>query len=391
MSTCTFQDICTQRRSTIWRGRLIFAFIMAGNAAAQTLPQAPTQSVASPDMSTRASQTSLSQCNGKPGVAAISQYPETFNFKLENDLFAGTDRNYTNGIKLTWVSANVQDYVDDPCLPQWIRGFNRKLEFIDEGNYASRNMSISLGQAIFTPKNPDLNPPDPKDRPYAGWLYLGLGYNARGDDFMRTYEINLGVVGPGAIARQSQDLIHDARGIKRFSGWNDQLKNEFGAQLIYEEKDKWTSAPGLFGLSVDAISHYGASLGNVATYANVGGEVRIGFYLPDDFGTSAIRPGGDNAAPFFERRRRGSASSSGLHLFASLDGRGVARNIFLDGNTFHASPKVGKKDWVADVSLGAAWIWKSGKIAYAHYLRTKEFKGQEKPQSFGSLTLSLNF
>jgi lipid A 3-O-deacylase len=150
--------------------------------------------------------------------------------------------------------------------------------------------------------------------------------------------------------------------------------------------------PGWFGLSVDAISHYGASLGNVATYANVGGEVRIGFYLPDDFGTSAIRPGGDNASPLFSAsERRGASPSSGLHAFASLDGRAVARNIFLDGNTFRDSAKVSKKDLVADVALGLAWLWKTGKISYAHYLRTKEFKGQDKPQSFGSLTLSLNF
>ena len=360
---------------------LVCAIVLANPSEAQE--PAPADAKTTPP--------SLSQCDGNSGIKAINQYPETLNFKLENDLFAGTDRNYTNGIKISWVSDNVQDYVNDPCLPEWVRNFNRQLEFIDRGTYASRNMSISLGQALFTPKNPDLNPPDPKDRPYAGWLYLGLGYNARGDDFMRTWEVNLGVVGPGAIGRQSQDLIHDARGIKRFKGWDYQLKNEFGAQLIYERKDKWTSEPGLFGLSVDAISHYGASLGNVATYANVGGEVRIGFYLPDDFGTSAIRPGGDNAAPFFKRDRRGNNSSSGLHLFASVDGRGVARNIFLDGNTIRDSAHVDKKALVADSALGVAWIWKSGKIAYAHYLRTKEFNGQEKPQSFGSITLSLNF
>ncbi len=333
----------------------------------------------------------LTQCKGKTGLGGINRHPETFTFKLENDLFAGTDANYTNGLKLSWVSDNVRDYSNDPCLPQWVRGINRELEFVDRGSYASRNMSISLGQALFTPKNRYLNPPDPKDRPYAGWLYLGLGYNARGDDFMRTYEVNLGIVGPAAIGRQSQDLIHDARGIPRFEGWDYQLGNEFGVQLIYERKDKWTSDPGLLGLSVDAISHYGASLGNVATYANVGGEVRIGVFLPDDFGTSAIRPGGDNAAPFLARDRRGSGSQSGLHLFASVDGRAVARNIFLDGNTFRDSPHVDKKYLVGDVSLGVAWIWKSGKIAYAHYLRTKEFNGQEKPQAFGSITLSLNF
>ena len=35
--------------------------------------------------------------------------------------------------------------------------------------------SYMLAQEIFTPQNTALVNPDPKDRPYAGYLYLGLG------------------------------------------------------------------------------------------------------------------------------------------------------------------------------------------------------------------------
>ena len=47
--------------------------------------------------------------------------------------------------------------------------------------------------------------------------------------------------------------------------------------------------------SFDVIPHFGFS-GNVATYANAGLK-RAGWGLPDDFGTSPIRPAGDNSAP----------------------------------------------------------------------------------------------
>jgi lipid A 3-O-deacylase len=38
-----------------------------------------------------------------------------------------------------------------------------------------------------------------------------------------------------------------------------------------------------------------------------------------------------------------------------------------------------------------AWQWVGGKITYAQYLRSKEFRGQDKPQSYGSITLSLEY
>ena len=43
----------------------------------------------------------------------------TFSLYFENDLFADTDRRYTNGIKLSWVSPDLSDYRDSPELPPW--------------------------------------------------------------------------------------------------------------------------------------------------------------------------------------------------------------------------------------------------------------------------------
>jgi lipid A 3-O-deacylase len=168
------------------------------------------------------------------------------------------------------------------------------------------------------------------------------------------------------------------------------LHTELGLQLVYEEKRR----QGLWTLPdtsrSDLISHYGVSLGNVATYANAGFELRVGTGLPDDFGTSPIRPGGDNQAPMPAGASRRSASP-GVHFFASLDARLVARNIFLDGNTLASSHHVNKRYGVADLSLGIAWRGRFGKIAYAYYLRSKEFNEQLSAQRFGSLTLSAEF
>ena len=317
--------------------------------------------------------------------------PNTVTVNFENDLFAGSDREYTNGVKLSWASANLDDYLTDPCLPEVLKRFNHFVRFVDQGNYSARNMVVSLGQAMFTPSDRARTTLDPNDRPYAGWLYFGFAYNSRTETWMRTYELDLGIIGPQAYAKQSQDFVHDFRGIPRWQGWANQLPDEPGLQLTYEIKHRWLIETPKGLPNVDVIPHYGATLGNVSDYVNAGAEIRIGYTLPDDFGTSAIRPGGNNSAPLAVHDEPSGYAAKGIHVFASVDARGVLHNIFLDGNTFRSSPSVDKKPFVGDLALGVAWSWKRGKIAYAHYLRSKEFYGQKTNQEFGSITFSYVF
>lgn len=328
-------------------------------------------------------------CFDELGVQAIGAYPGVYNFYYENDLFAGTDNNYTNGMRLSWVSSNLQDYVSDPCLPSWVRQLNRISEILKPGGYDSRNMVVTVGQAMYTPSDKARRDLIRNDRPYAGWLYLGLAYNARNQRQMDSTEIDIGVVGPASMARQAQDFIHDLRGFDRFNGWDNQLSNELGIQIVRERKNKVFISANSSGPQFDVITHYGGSLGNVKTYLNTGLELRFG-HLSDDFGTAAIRPAADGNAPL-EKNQVRRLDSSGMHVFVALDARAVARDIFLDGNTFSGSHRVQKKYLVGDAALGVSWQWRGGKVTYAQYLRSQEFEGQGARHGYGSLTLSLEY
>lgn len=328
-------------------------------------------------------------CYGTSGVQTIGSYPGVYNFYYENDLFAGTDNNYTNGMRVSWVSSNLKDYVSDPCLPSWVRQLNRISEILKPGGYDSRNMVVTIGQAMYTPTDKTRRDVIQNDRPYAGWLYLGLAYNARNERQMDTTEIDVGVVGPASLAKQAQDFIHDLRGFDRFNGWDNQLNNELGIQIVRERKNKLFISANQSGPQFDVISHYGASLGNVKTYLNTGLELRFG-HLPDDFGTAAIRPAADSNAPL-EKNQVQRLNSEGVHVFVALDARAVARDIFLDGNTFSSSHSVQKKYLVGDAALGVSWQWHGGKVTYAQYVRSQEFVGQGARHGYGSLTLSLEY
>jgi hypothetical protein len=256
--------------------------------------------------------------------------------------------------------------------------------------YASRNMVVTLGQSMYTPLDKKRTDVIPNDRPYAGWLYLGLGYNERDPRQMDTIQVNIGMVGPASLGKQTQDFIHDLRDIPRFNGWNNQLHNELGIQVVAERRNKiWVSSNNTWP-HFDAITHYGASLGNVATYLNTGFEIRAGNRLPNDFGTSPIRSAGDSNAPLEDIAKR-RFSAGGLLVFLATDARLVAHDIFLDGNTFASSHRVDKEYLVGNVSAGVAWQWQGGQITYAHYLSSKEFTTQTANPAYGSITLSLEY
>ena len=358
--------------------RFLFAALVAHGCAAQA-QEAPHPEAAAGE-----------SCGAKPGVRALKQYPDVYNLYFENDLFTGSDNNYTNGVKLSWISANLEDYVNDPCLPHWVRQLNHYSEWLQPGAFDARNMVVAFGQAMYTPDDPKRRDVIKDDRPYAGWLYMGLAYNARTENRMDTTEIDIGVVGPASLARQSQDFIHDLRGFDRFEGWGNQLHDELGLQFVRERKNRIYRYAAADAPQIDAITHYGYSLGNVRTYLNAGAEMRIGSFLPNDFGVSPIRPAGDSNAPLSSNATRRMAQS-GLYGFVSFDVRAVAHDIFLDGNTFADSHKVDKKYFVGAMAAGIAWQWPGGKITYAQYMSSKEFRTQKDTHSFGSVTLSLEY
>ncbi|MEK6775421.1 MAG: lipid A deacylase LpxR family protein [bacterium] len=314
----------------------------------------------------------------------------TFNLYFENDLFSESDQDYTNGVKLSWVSPDLQSYVDDPRLPGWVRRANKRLTFFHKNaDGLQRNLVISLGQSIYTPK--DLNRTDviKDDRPYAGWLYMGFGFHSKTEDQLDSVELNVGVVGPASFAHEAQDFVHELRGFEKFKGWDNQLSNEPGIAAVYEHKDKFMSMGSRGGFGADAITHFGGSLGNVATYLNLGFETRLGWNIPGDFGTSAIRPAGDNSAPGSRWDPRLSGKSAwGLHAFVSVDGRAVLHDIFLDGNTYKDSHSVDREPLVADAAAGVSLIYRRVKLSYAQIFRTREFRGQKHGHSYGSLSMS---
>lgn len=309
-------------------------------------------------------------------------YFDTLTLYFENDTFAGTDRDYTNGIKLSW-STPYGD-LEKTSLPAWSFPFFNYLPFVNQpgGHHA---VSLSVGQDIFTPVETTRADLVEDDRPYAGYLYFAAGFHTRRAQHKDSWELSLGVVGPASLAEKSQNLVHDAIGDVRAKGWDHQLNNEVTLDLTCERQwRQWTKNwDGPFTL--DFIPHLGGRLGTVKTYLNTGGEIRFGWQLPQDFGSCPIRGGCETNSAFNDDDHRGSS----VHFFVAGDGKAVFRDIFLDGNTFSSSHSVDKKTLVAEMMAGIVWQKDRFKITYAHIYRTKEFDTQRNNLVYGSLSLAL--
>jgi len=316
----------------------------------------------------------------------------TFSLYVENDMFANTDQDYTNGIKLTWISPDLTGYAQSDTLPDWSLRWIKRLPFINEAGL-QRNIALSIGQNMYTPEDTENTNLIVADRPYAGWTYGSIAFHSKNERRLDTIELQAGMVGPLSFAEETQKTWHGLIGVAKPLGWDNQIGNEPGLAVIYERKWRTFRIENKDGLGSDAITHLGATLGNVYTYGNCGVETRFGWHIPADFGTSLIRPAGDTNSPVDQRDTGISkrASPFGCYLFASAAGRAVARNIFLDGSTFSSSHSVDKKHFVADFAAGASIIAGPVKISYAHVFRTKEFEAQRDDHKFASITISFTY
>lgn len=311
----------------------------------------------------------------------------TFSIQIENDKLNNTDRHYSNGFRMGWVSDR------DSGGPDWLRD---TLEFLyPVAALKGSRIGFTLGQTLFTPNDTLTRTLIADDRPYAAWTFVGASLHGEAldkpgwivndpVDVVDTVELTLGIVGPHAYGEEVQNNFHDLIGVDRSYGWEHQLKDEPTINLMLERR--WRPTPlTLWGIEADAVPSIGGSVGNVFIFGGAGTMVRIGQRLDVDYGPAHIQP--SLSGPEMMSKHSGLS----WYLFAGTQGRAIARNMFLDGNTFRDSHSVDSKIFVADFQAGLAIAYGSARLSVAQIWRTKEFAGQDGHDEFGAINLSWHF
>lgn len=300
-------------------------------------------------------------------------------FSLENDsLGSGNDSDYTNGTRITYFDAGAP-------VPEIIHGIAGKIPSFEINQTTS--VFYTLGQNLYTPSDITIRQAVPTERPWAAWLYMSAGLTTVTDNHVDEVELTGGVIGPAAAGEPVQRVVHEILGVNTPKGWGNQLNNEPGLMVSWNRRwpDALETHVGPFYAAVEP--NAGVTLGNVYTYANTGVTFVIG---PYDQGIQDSPPRVRPAMPgtgYFAT----PDDEFSWYLFAGLDGRAVARNIFLDGNTFKDSPSIDKEYFVGDASAGLALTWDDIRVSYSMTYRTHEYEGQPDNTLFGGVSIGYRY
>lgn len=303
----------------------------------------------------------------------------TFSYSQDNDAFSlfPSDRYYTNGLRLTWL-------MDKQTLtPDWTLKMANAIPFFPLQQPTRHG--YTFGQNMYTPSRTNQINPDLDDRPYAGWLYAAIGLAAETDHQLDMLTFTVGVVGPASGAEQTQKFIHELINSPEPLGWDSQLENELGLNMAYQRSWRGFLTASLQRYEIDITPHISGALGNVYTFAGGGVTLRFGPDLPNDYGAPRLNYGLPSAGVLSPMK------SIGWYVFAGVEGRAVAHNIFLDGNTFVDSRQVDREVLISDLQLGLVLDWPKTRISYSHIYRSKEFKTQADRHGFATLSFTFKY
>jgi len=169
---------------------------------------------------------------------------QVITFAWDNDVFFGTDANYTNGIRLSWRGPETPASATG-LLPSSLQQLMAPLPGVsaleskgdsEDGN-SNRlySLGISIEQLMITPSDLTLTTPQFDDTPYAGLLRADVSLFARDDQSVTGYSLSVGATGNHSGAAQSQKQVHRWTDSELPRGWNTQLpdRHVFGIAAVH--------------------------------------------------------------------------------------------------------------------------------------------------------------
>ena len=294
-----------------------------------------------------------------------SSPPRTYSVRADNDAFDfwmrpwnRPDEEYTSGVHL--------DY-DGGSAPRWAQRLMTQRPVCVVNAETCQSGRLEIGQDIYTAAVTRRHPVAPSTaRPSAGWLYLQQTARALTTNQSDELSLTVGVTGPPSLARFTQQLAHDAAPkFNRPTDWSRQIGFEPGVIARYTKQRRLS----LISNVADVIPTASVSVGNVLTAAEAGFSVRSGWNLPH---------------PWLPER-----ASTGFFIDAGISGQAVAHNLFLDGNTFSASPRVGHEPFVGTGHLGLGLRVHALSLEYRAVNQTRAYSAGPKWHPWASMVGSI--
>lgn len=315
--------------------------------------------------------------------------------QLDNDLFSGSDRDYTSGIRLGFVQELPFESDEGQRMNERFQEASNvlyrplKLLGITDDSNLRFARGIGLSQLLFTPEDPRALTAPEGERPYAGWLGLEYSLHAKSSDLVNSLTLAIGTTGEASLAQPSQDWVHQyISNSPLFQGWDSQVPGELTLNLHFDHKRRFRKLykVGTRGLEIDGYYEGGLALGNFRTDAYVGSLARIGFRLPSSFSTPRVQLGSYGHQLFSDNRDFSNKISA--YAFGGVRATGVLHDITLDGPVFRDfDTGVKSSSLVGELIYGVGMRYKKVELIYSQTIRSEEFNSQTENLQFGSVML----
>lgn len=333
---------------------------------------------------------------GSKEPLATTKEPASISLFVENDTFADEDEEYTSGLRLAWLSETSYNPNELAAPQRLLRPFSgdadsfsfaQKIWGLEDNGETRYRSSYSLSQLMYTPVDESAMPPA-DERPYAGWLGIGVGLHVNNGSVLNALELSIGITGPNSFAEDLQESVHNSSGFNDFEGWDSQIPEELTVNLHFNQKRKLTLTDSDFW-NCDGVFDWGGSLGTFRVDAHAAITLRAGCNLSSGYSDSRF---GFNTSSHQWDASSSAHTDTSCYVFLGGRVNAVAHDVALDGPVFRSySSTVDREDFIGEVFAGAALCYRTWEISYAHTLRSKEYTTQKHEQYFGTITLRKHF
>lgn len=319
-------------------------------------------------------------------------------FQLDNDLFSGSDRNYTNGIRFGFVKELPSDKEFDRFLEKHLLRLTGADERADTFQWRLHNRDnlrfasgVGLTQLMFTPDDPEALTASEGERPYAGWLGLEFTLHAKNDDRVSGITLTIGTTGDASFAEPSQNWVHEEiSDSPLYQGWDSQVPSQPTLNFHFDHKQRISTLEKLrLGpIAFDGYYEWGGAIGNFRTDAYVGSLIRLGYNLPAIYSTPRVQLGSFGHELF--RSSSDKRNPFSALAFVGVRAVAIAHDITMDGGWFDDfDTGVESKPYMGEFVLGLGLRWDIVDLSFSQSARSDEFYGQKANQRFGSVMLRI--
>jgi len=232
---------------------------------------------------------------------------------------------------------------------------------------------------MYAPDDLRLKEHIPGDRPYAGMLIGGFGYEFFRDKdspWTNYGEIDFGMIGPAAGCKETQMAIHKLLNCRKPQGWDNQLHNEFVVNGQWWTKYNWYVCEWMA-----FVPKGGMAAGTIQDFGELGADLKIGYN---------IKPTPNNEIMFSAPSARGLGWEKKLSVYAycGASERYYLYNHILEGTMFGHRDDALKADierFVTEMRCGIVVRYDRFYATYYAVFRTHEYKHQNHSPDYAGI------